>query len=255
MTDRPILFSAAMVRAILDGTKSQTRRALKPIPYNREGCAVDINLAPTARFTEGADGGFYYAFDHPNGGPLTAHRARFAIGDRLWVRESWFVDHADCQDGPYQAPEGMSQQELKENGFLHFAATDDPNSWEAERPRWKPSIHMPRWASRLTLTVTDVRVERLQDISEADALAEGVPSNEDYIGSHAAEYCPKCNGSGVHGGFGANYGVIEVDCAQCETPQQRYRNLWNHINGPEAWDANPWVVAVSFTAEQRNIDQ
>lgn len=215
MTDRPILFSGPMVRAILDGTKTQTRRIAKFVQPNGSDWHIRNGY-----------GGMSVADEHAvrEYGP---DYAPYAIGDRLWVRESWFVDHVDCQDGPYQAPEGMSQQELIENGFLHFAATDDPNSWEAERPRWKPSIHMPRWASRLTLTVTDVRVERLQDISEADAKAEGCRA----IGS---EDCPD-----------PDFRSFVWD----------FNNLWNHINGPEAWDANPWVVAVSFSAEQRNIDQ
>lgn len=123
-------------------------------------------------------------------------------------------------------------------------------AWHKRLGRFMPKKH-----SRLTLIVTDVRVERLQAISEADALAEGVPADDDYAGSFAKEYCDRCGGSGVHGAFGEGYGVIEVDCAECETPKLRYRNLWNHINGPGAWEANQWVVAISFTVHGGNINE
>ena len=215
MTDRPILFSAPMVRALLDGRKSQTRRALKPIPWNKEGDAVDINIAPTARYTRGADGGFYYAFDHPRGGPLTAHRARFAIGDRLWVKET----HACVGDADrwtiYRA--SGYEAECDRHGF------DKPYPAESEI-KWKPSIFMRRMLSRLTLTVTDVRVQRLQDCSEADALAEGVDRTQ----------------------FPA--------VGEWGWPQRKYAELWDSINGAGAWKTNPWVVAVSFDVRKGNID-
>lgn len=244
MSDKPILFLAPMVRALLAGTKTQTRRTLKP--------------QPVAAVT-----GFQKVFaDHPyfeatvNGAPLGAAfpaghgllsaypPLRYAIGDRLYVCEHWRTggqhDHLAPRDLP---PEWALPIEYLADG------TDHRNG------RFRQGMHMPRWASRITLTVTDVQVTRLQEISEGDALAEGVPNNDDYPGSFAKEYCSQCGGSGVYGAVGAGYGATEVDCAECATPELRYRNLWDHINGPGSWDANPWVAAYTFTVQLGNIDQ
>lgn len=187
MSDKGIIFSALMVHALLDGVKTQTRRL---IPAPSEAAA----------------------------------RTPFMVGQRLYVREAWFVDHTDCMKGPYQAPEGMGHDQLVEEGWLHFAATDDGNSWEAEKPKWKPSIHMPRWASRITLTVTDVRVQRLQEISIEDAAAEGLLLRDAETG---------------------------VD------PRAWYADLWDSLHSDDGtrWEDNPWIVAVSFEVELRNIDR
>ncbi|RVL05138.1 hypothetical protein CN151_10875 [Sinorhizobium meliloti] len=193
MTDRPILFSAPMVRALLDDRKTQTRRTLKPQPDN---------------ILEGQ----------------IPRQLRIAIGDRLWVRESfrgskgydayppstwshWPVHYeADCAPDP--------RDELEMNGRL------------------RPGIHMPRWASRLALIVTDVRVERLQDISEADAMAEGIEQDSD--------------------GW-RDYLMPHTQC--CGNAIDSYGTLWDHINGAGAWEANPWVAAYSFRVIKQNIDQ
>ena len=203
MTDRPIIFSAPMVRALLEGSKTQTRRILKPQPTKIDGI------------------GRWYRM--PGGGEsLNCHDLRFAPDDRLWVRENWSVKrHEPCLDHE------RDWQSLS-SPTIRYTADD------SERPPTRgdkktgfgifhgsvekglPSIHMPRWASRLTLIVEGVKVERLQDISEADAIAEGIT------------------------------GRIE--------PQDSYKDLWNSINGPKAWDANPWVVAVTFRTCAINID-
>jgi hypothetical protein len=198
MTDRPILFSAPMVRAILEGRKTVTRRVLKPRPYNRDGDAVDISKAKSARIVTGHDGLDYIQFEHPLGGPLTAHMASYQPGDTLWVREAWRANTEWDGNPPRDIPPGS------------------PVQYEADSPtltcggRYRHARFMPRWASRITLNVTGVTVERLQDITEEQAWAEGVsvPSP-----AHA-----------VRG----------------------FRNLWNNINGPDAWDQNPWVAAISF---------
>jgi hypothetical protein len=101
-----------------------------------------------------------------------------------------------------------------------------------DNPPWIPSIHMPRWASRLTLTVTDVRVQRLHEISDDDAVAEGC----------------ECDSDGWR-----DYLFPSTQC--CGTARDSYRTLWNSLHGPDAWDANPWVVAVSFSVQHGNIDQ
>lgn len=174
MADRPILFSAPMVKALLDGRKTQTRRILKPQPIGFDW--YDLKCKP-----------------------------RFKVGDRLWVRETW-NNAIGSSDEPY---------------FKATVAED--TDWTAEERAnlvWRPSIFMPRWASRLTLTVTDVRVERLQDISEEDAIAEGVPAGLEHI----------------HGPGG-------------------YRDIWETINGAGSWAANPWVVAITFDVLNQNIDE
>lgn len=180
MIARPILFSAPMVRALIAGTKTQTRRLLKPtlqtIPYG-------------------------------------------IPGDLLWVRETF----AHVANFPPTA---------------RYYATDDVH--EARKKR--PAIHMPRWASRLTLEITDVRVQRLQDISEEEAIAEGVCSFQeanDRPGSW--EGLSQKNRNGL---VRAYYG----------SARKAYSALWESINGQDSWDTNPWIVALTFKVHKDNID-
>ena len=182
MTDKPIIFSAPMVRALLAGTKTQTRRVLKPLP--RRTIFFDPKTAVLDQFQE----------------------PPYAPGDRLWVREAFSYELLD----------------VDRNGFMPpwYWADGNPESGDFTRP--KPSIHMPRWASRLTLLVTDVRVQRLQEISRGDAMEEG---------------CPFAN------------------MADGPNPRDWYRGIWNSLHGPGAWDANPWVAALTFTVHRQNIDQ
>lgn len=204
MADRSILFSAPMVRALIEGRKTQTRRVMNPQPVS---CL---------------------SWDDPPAGSYPSKngwsRLRYAVGDRLWVRETIDMGHTGyvictCT---YQAD--GTPVDLRPAPF-----------WAGDQTRKLiPSIHMPRWASRLTLTVTEVRVQRLQDISEADAIDEGVLS---FPPVHASgplteRGCPPIGGS----------------------PVERYARLWDDINGPGAWDWNPWVAAYTFTVEARNID-
>lgn len=210
MVDRPILFSAPMVRALMAGTKTQTRRVLKPSAKHVAEWSPNLSLCPSARIA-----GDLIAFDHPLGGPSTCIPLRFSTGDRLWVKETSWIAPVGWTDSPVN-PMGPYRQEVA-------YAADDRSGYTKEAAwdyqiKLRPSILMPRWASRLTLIVTDVRVERLQDISEADARAEGISISPKY--------------SAVIG----------------------YETLWNLINGKGAWDANPWVVAVSFEVKLGNID-
>ncbi|RVH87165.1 hypothetical protein CN204_06140 [Sinorhizobium meliloti] len=207
MADRPILFSAPMVRALLAGRKTQTRRLCKDQPPS--GVAI---IRKTIRPFGGEP---YHAFERRTkfgnfGGEVPVKISR---GDRLWVRETW----QGLSFGDYQ-PTKSSLCEVR------YAATDPcaDLDGEARGYPWRPSIFMPRWASRLTVIVTDVRVERLQDISIADALAEGWP------------------------------GAVEAN----KMPATKwYRHLWDEINGAGAWEANPWVAAYTFTVIKQNIDQ
>jgi len=196
MTDRPILFSAPMVRALLAGTKTQTRRVLKE-PYGMLERMPDGEWKPIP--------------------------TKIFVGDRLWVRETWAPLTALTHNDP-------GPQAIIDGGFYRA----DEGTVDGEISKWKPSIFMPRHASRLTLTVTDVRVERLQDISEADARAEGCPVTWD-----GKPYAPP---------------PPEVDSWQ-GYGRYSYCLLWSKINGPGSWDVNPWVVAYTFTVQHGNIDQ
>jgi len=208
MTDRPIIFSAPMIRALLDGRKTQTRRVLKPQPCIRPEIHEPRSGDP-----------FWCVFN----GDEIAYRVSvpYAIGDRLWVREN----HS------YPKPWADNPDRVHFGHVFYPASTDAPfpSPYLREKPadhgRIRSSIHMPRWASRLTLTVTDVRVQRLQEISEADAVAEG--------------------GDAVQARMYPELG----------TCRDWYADLWDSLHGPDAWDANPWVVALSFTVQRGNIDQ
>jgi hypothetical protein len=190
MKERPILFSAPMVRALLEGRKTQTRRIMKPQPEDGTDCPYHMGAGQDRK-----------ARVCPYGQP----------GDRLWVRET-FAYHVQAigakrdEDGPFvYKADGTEQCRL-----------DD---------KWKPSIFMPRWASRILLEIIAVRVERLQDISEEDARSEGV----------------------------ANGGCLNCGCDEpcgCTSPHPDARDsfisLWESINGAGSWDANPFVWILEF---------
>ncbi|WP_291163363.1 hypothetical protein [Gemmatimonas sp. UBA7669] len=190
MKERPILFSGQMVRAILDGRKSMTRRVVKP-PKR-----TDLRLRPNDIGCTVRDDG---AIWHDAFGWL--HCPYGVPGDLLWVRETF---------APFST--GGAVYRADKPRF-------SPDAHEVVGGSWHPSIYMPRWASRLTLRITDVRVERLQDISADDCRAEGHPT--DWSRSPAPE--------------------VHDDAAR-----DWYRDLWDSINGSGAWDANPWVWVVAF---------
>lgn len=188
--DRPILFSGEMVRALLAGRKTQTRRVVKPQP----GQSVRLAYARP-------DGGFTWCLETGHGVSDRFACPYGTAGDRLWARETHYVWSAGNVDGSGR--------------YIAYRATD-PHS----PCTWTPSIHMPRWASRITLKITDVRVEQLQDIETADAEAEGWPG-PDERNSIASAY-----------------------------PIGWYARLWDSINGKRApWESNPWVWVVAFTVD------
>jgi hypothetical protein len=155
-------------------------------------------------------------------------RPPFEVGDQLWVKETWRT---------WREYDGFKPTKLPALSPVFYEADRDNCDRHGKA---RVSIHMPRWASRLTLTVTDVRVERLQDISEADCLAEGAK-----IAGHA----------NLGRGNSLNGVMVETDQPHVlATPRAWYRELWDSINGPGAWDANPWVAAVSFDVREGNID-
>ena len=195
--ERPILFSGEMVRAILEGRKTQTRRMVKPQPPSNmhRHCWFD---APVYGWTyEPEPAAEWHRVRCPYGVP----------GDRLWVRETWQVfEHEDVAIDELR----RRYRDGQLAGELVYKA-DDPN--EAVE-RWRSGLHLPREFSRITLGVTGVRVERLQEISEADCAAEGI----------ATEF---------HG--------MPVGGLRWE-----YAAIWDRINGAGSWDANPWVWVVEF---------
>ena len=193
MTDRGIIMNAPMVKALLDGTKTQTRRlAWRLTTHQGRYCE-----APTVW-------------------------QRVKPGDRLWVRETHYVVNAGYKDG---------------SGQLIWYRASNP---DAPVGPWTPSIHMPRWASRLTLVVTEARRQRLQEISDPDAEAEGV---EFETADPPFWYVP---------------GIMPHSLTAVETKEgasASYAKLWNHLHGDGAWAENPEVVALTFTVHQINIDQ
>jgi len=235
MTDRPIIFSGPMVQALLAGRKGMTRRLLKPQPHK-----PDQDMAGCRwRFTSGykttkANPPWMEAVRpavYGNEIVVAPRRVPARIGDRLWVREQFvfqqwhgkFVGIDYCSDSgspylTYRIPPAGAQIKLS-----------------TRHEKKQPSIHMPRWASRLTLTVTGVKVERLQEISRADAIAEGLSLASANIEEFFRWPAPHA----------AHLWL---------SPIAAYEWLWNSLHGPDAWAANPWVVAVAFSVERKNID-
>ena len=199
--ERPILFSGPMVRAILEGRTTQTRRVIKP----KHEFFVDDGH-------DGINRVYYPCYVTGEPEPQEILCPYGSVGERLWVRETWAVVPKVSDDGPKHKAKGDG------TGATWRA---DWNGNPSGFP-WKPSIHMPRWASRITLEVTGVRVERLNDISEADAYSEGVT-----IPSHYK--------------FASNGRPNDRNEARVT-----FETLWESINGPESWPLNPWVWVVEF---------
>ena len=152
-------------------------------------------------------------------------------GDRLWVRETWTAAMHD--------PKGPAD--------CLYRADDNRGVEDLAEAKWTPSIHMPRWACRLVLPIVSVRVERVQDITEEDARAEGVPHNGDRPIDKS--WCATCLGNGIVERFA--FGMVSVDdCSECDTAKKLFRNIWRSLYGQESWDANPWV----WVAEWKEIE-
>ncbi|MGU9887095.1 ASCH domain-containing protein [Serratia marcescens] len=213
MKERPVIFNGEMVRAIIDGRKTQTRRIVK------SDC-MDIG--------EKDDGSRWPWREHDEGGDYWYPCPFGQVGDRLWVRETWqgpLVDEEHLED--YQ----VNADKFQTPEFCEYAADGGarPEFCDLDdnaRQGWKPSIHMPRWASRITLEITAVRVERLNDISEEDAKAEGVKPAGDILPDYPDTFLtPK-------GDFA--------------TAKVAFQRLWQSIYGEESWSANPWVWVIEF---------
>lgn len=241
MTERPILFAGPMVRAILDGRKTQTRRIISLPTKTHSGGPIyeRPDMGGWETTTIGGGGVFRLGRDGERipvpEEPAIWHRTTGAcmampwkVGDRAWVRESGHLLREAYSHEP-----GVGDL-YRDAGFQHSAdgAIVPARSYDTPIEEWigdcarvaKPSIHMPRWASRITLEIIDVRVQRLQDISEEDAVAEGItwdPDNEGW----QVEDCTFFHG---------------------RDPTRSFEQLWTSIHGPGAWDANLWVAALSF---------
>lgn len=208
MKERGILFSAPMVRAILAGTKTQTRRIVKGEVLSASDGGKRRVFNPNDRSDLDALNGMLRQPRERY--PLRRIAAPWCVGRRLWVRETWAAAHNT---------DHLKPSEIDCESRIHYAATENLGGLLK-----RPSIFIPRWASRIALEVTGVRVERLQSISSADAIKEGI------------EACP-------HGGEWRDYLNPTRDML---TPRNSYRSLWESINGPGSWDANPFVWVVEF---------
>lgn len=224
MRERPILFGGPMVRAILDGRKTQTRRVVKP----RHDYIVDE--IPDALGVYRVWPYFQpYVYAEPQTIEVPCPYGR--PGDRLWVKETWgLVRPYDFTDWNRKSIKD-EQSPLASWDLVYradFGLGLPYRTPDRETAYWRPSIFMKRWASRITLEITDVRVERLHEISEADAVAEGVERA---------------------GGFMTTSGCwrrYTSDGPSCESPRESFRSLWESINGAGSWAANSWVWAISF---------
>lgn len=242
----PILFNGAMVRAIMDGTKTQTRRIM-----NEKQCKI-VSDIPAAEYEslelqgwEISDGsecdGDYSLGDY-------LFKVPVSVGDLLYVRENWQAHSwaSDCVTIRYAAQirhvgfTGQVEQIPYPNGdknAFKFYSAKGPNYW-------RPSIHMPRWASRTTLEVTDVRVQRLQDISKKDARSEGIKFCSDRMAQGWLSY--EDQGNPHHTRYFSD-------------PRNSFETLWRSINdkregGKFAWAKNPWVAAYTFEPIFENVD-
>jgi hypothetical protein len=226
MKERPILFQGAMVRALLAGTKTQTRRLVK-VRHPKGSTEPSQPKGDFWKATLFASGLLQWVADlvPPSSWPRQPVTCPYGQpGDRLWVREAFMYEPADyCWEASVSIPSRPASTVYR---------ADFPNSQAGEG--WKPSIHMPRKLCRLVLEVTEVRVERLQSISEADALAEGI-ERIPYTGPNAGPLK-----FSVRDSFGS---------ANFPTAVEAYSYLWDSINGKTpgaSWADNPWVWAVSF---------
>ncbi|AZL46597.1 TPA: hypothetical protein MFO42_25530 [Klebsiella pneumoniae] len=230
MTERGMIFNAEMVRALLSGRKTQTRRIIKPQPE------ATLSGSLSGKWLSRPLNGLLL----PKIEDIAIHCPFGAVGDRIWVRETWgVVSHELDEDGRIQPwtpdrPATVIHEMPFGNGYysghaIYAADGDftwgDDDGYEDGRSCWKPSIHMPRAASRILLEITTVRVERLNAISEEDARAEGIIDGG----------CLNCG---------------EPEPCGCANPEpdatDAFAYLWQSIYGQENWNANPWVWVIYF---------
>ena len=232
--ERPILFRGPMVKAILEGRKTQTRRVIKHQPqapraiYGVNGADTILTAWPKAE-SEGISvkwnwemsrlGSAEKGVTHHEHDSEWGDRCPYGQpGDRLWVRETFLGTYDLEAPHDYQTGEGYKCVYAADGGTYPEYYDEDK---EEMRQGYKPSIHMPRWASRIDLEITKVRVERLQDISEEDARAEG------------------CHGE-------TQQGTADFPTEGVKSASEDYADLWESINEEKSWDLNPWVWVIEF---------
>jgi hypothetical protein len=249
MADRSIGFSGPMVLSLLAGRKLQTRRVLTSL----RGTGAITEFGPSDTL------GYHWHFRDKG---MLWHDLRHAellavlpytVGDRVWVREAWRTG---------LAYEDLSPSEMGGDEQVLFEADGATERWTAgssEPGRLRPGMYMPRWASRMTLCITNVRVQPLQNISYTDAIDEGATSR------------PRCTGfRNRHEGWSMDWsevgspskhartGIVDEDDIALDTPESAFANFWNRLHNsdrvPQTWDKNPWVVALTFTVHHQNID-
>lgn len=228
MAFKPILFNTEMVRAILEGRKTQTRRIIKLTP-GFSGFQVGESGNPYNPI------GFMY--------PCGIKRPPCNPGDILWVRETFCEPYAD---GKYAYRADYGEHDIVPNTVGYISVS-------ANMLRWHPSIHMPKEAARLFLRVTNIFTERLQEISIQDISAEGVP----FEWPMSAVYCPVCKGEGLVAIHNPDsLGHMDIECTACFRPDKRFKNLWNSTIKTEdyckyGWEANPWVWGIEFERTEK----
>ncbi|MGH1594083.1 hypothetical protein ACRBEJ_08670 [Yersinia proxima] len=224
--ERPILFNAEMVNAILSGRKTQTRRIIA-------NTGAD-NCIPLQKRTKTKDGIYTHVTDAPAYGLCPLGK----VGDQLWVREAYRMAKSLDAHSPsvvaelslnagYKKPWAPIQLEADGTRIGKWAGFDTPPVL-TEAGKLRPSLHMPRWASRINLLITGVRVERLQDISEQDAMSEGIDA--DCLAESQDHY--DC--------------IADHNMTGRPTARGYFSNLWQSIYGEESWEANPWVWVIEF---------
>jgi hypothetical protein len=218
MRELPILMNGAMVRAVLEGRKTVTRRVMKrqPEPCYHRLYEEQAEASVPTRWTTDATGDFYCGvcgngLELCRGAPgVRGLRPPYQVGDRLYVREAYFGNHYLHPNEPTHERE------------IHYRA-DGYDEFEGERIVWRPSLHMPKWAARIWLQVTAARVERLRDITAEQAIAEGMQSN-----------------------------LREHDAV--ESLRNDFAYLWNGLAKPgNRWDDNPWVWVVEFKRIEKEV--
>jgi hypothetical protein len=236
MADKPILFSTPMVKAILEGRKTQTRRLMQPQLEDCSGKHAEYSEAiwrdePMQLIESKTDNGYWYCALCGNGAgyknKFHGVKCRWQVGDKLYVRETfrkyYHVDehgytHFDKEILEYAADSPPMIYQMDGDGCIE----QNKDGSEKFIP-WKPSIHMPKSAARIWLEITDIRVERLQDISEEDAKAEGVELKDYFhIPADGIEY-------------------------MAHSHKQAFETIWQSINGPDSWQSNPFVWVINFT--------
>ncbi|WP_404711539.1 hypothetical protein [Sphingomonas sp. MMS24-J13] len=226
MTDRPIIFSAPMVRALLAGRKTQTRRIIKTPPAPHHLGAWEVSTIGGSGVTDirGRPVPEQTCLWHSRNGVIVM--PRYAVGDRLYVREHWRVSSAQ---------DNVPPRELSKDLTVEFVA-DRGGYFDGKH---RQGMHMPRWASRLTLILELVKIEPLQSISRDDAIAEGLEAFPQTFGASA-------------------WGVDTLpETAHRLDPAKAFAELWRslHAKEGETWEDNPFVVALQFRVERGNIDR